>query len=313
MEITFSNPMYLWMILGIPLLIILHFYSLKYIKLRALKFANFEALKRVTGGMVLSKNINLLILRLFVLLSLVLSLAGAVVWYTGQINTADYVIAIDNSGSMLANDFSPNRLEAAKEAAIVFIENIESKSEIGIVSFAGAGFVELSLGKNKLKIKSAIEGIEINTLHGTAIGDALKTSANLLLSEDKSRIIILLTDGRENVVSDKELGKIIDYIGNKQITVNTIGVATQEGGTLPGLEALSTLDESTLAYISNSTGGIYYHPNNEEELAKAFESFTYESVEGKIPIPLTLPLILLAFVILFVEWVLVNTRYRTIP
>lgn len=313
MEITFLNPEYLWVAFGIPLLLLLHFYSLKYVKLRALKFANFEALKRVTGGMILSRNINLLVLRLFVLLFLTLSLAGTTVWYKGKVDIADYVVAIDNSGSMLANDFEPNRLEAAKEAAIMFTENLKSKSKIGVVAFAGAGLVDLPLTDNRGKIKKSIEGIEISSLHGTAIGEALKTSANLLLEEDRSKVIILLTDGRENVANQEELDKIINYVARKQITVNTIGVATEKGGTLPGVEAVSTLDEGMLYHIANATGGVYKKPESKEDLINMFKSFTYESAEAKIPIRMRLPLILIAFAILFVEWILVNTRYRTIP
>lgn len=313
MEITFLNPEYLWIAFGIPLLLLLHFYSLKYIKLRALKFANFEALSRVTGGMILSRNINLLVLRLFVLLFLTLSLAGTTIWYKGKVDVADYVVAIDNSGSMLANDFEPNRLEAAKEAAIMFTENLESKSKIGVITFAGVGLIELPLTENRWKIKKSIEGIEINSLHGTAIGEALKTSANLLLEEDRSKIIVLLTDGRENIASQEELNKIMDYIRKKQITVNTVGVATKTGGVLPGVEAVSTVDEAMLSHIANITGGVYKQPENKEELINVFKSFTYESAEAKIPIRMRLPLILIAFLILFVEWILVNTRYRTIP
>jgi Ca-activated chloride channel homolog len=312
MEITFMNIGYLWITLGIPLLIILHFYSLKYVKIRALKFANFEALKRVTGGMILSKNIYLLVLRLFVLLLLALSLAGMIIWYEGEVNVADYVIAIDNSGSMLADDFDPNRLEAAKEAAIAFVDGLESKSDIGLVSFAGIGVVELGLTSNMFTVKKAIEDISINKFHGTAIGEALKTSANILIG-DRARIIILLTDGRENVASDSELGKIIAFLGGKHITVNTIAVGTEGGGILPGLDTLSTIDEAMMFRIANSTGGKYSRSESNEGLVNAFKSFSYESVEGNIPVNLRLPFIVLAFFILFVEWVLVNTRYRTIP
>lgn len=313
MEITFLNPEYLWMVFGIPLLLLLHFYSLKYVKARAFKFANFEALKRVTGGMILSRNIYLLVLRLLVLLFLILSLAGTIIWYEGKIDAADYVVAIDNSGSMSADDFEPDRLEAAKEAAIVFVENLESRSEIGIVSFAGVGFVELPLIQNRLRIKKAIEGIEINELHGTAIAGALKTAADLLVTSDKARVIILLTDGRENIAGKEEVEKIIDYVARNQITVNSVGVATEKGGVLPGVEVVSTIDEAMLLYIANSTGGVYTHSENKEELVNAFKSFTYESVEGKIPIRLRLPLMMVVFIILFGEWVLVNTRYRTVP
>jgi len=312
MEITFLDVNYLWLSLGIPLLIVIHFYGLRYVKLRAFRFANFEALRRVTGGMILSRNIYLLVLRLLVLLFLMLALAGTTIWYEGDIDVADYVIAIDNSGSMLADDLKPNRLEAAKEAAVAFVENLESKSDVGIVTFAGVGLVELGLTDNRGKVKEVIEGISINQLHGTAIGDALKASGNILNS-DKARVIILLTDGRENVASFEELNKIMDYISNKQITVNAIGVGTEEGGILPGVDVVSTLDEEMLFRVANATGGVYSKAENKEELMDKFKSFSSEAVEGKIPIPLRIPLILIVFVILFVEWVLINTRYRTIP
>ena len=313
MEITFLNPEYLWLLLGIPLLIILHFYSLKYVHNRAIKFANFEALERVTGGVILSRNIYLLCLRLLGLLFLTFSLAGATIWYLGQTDVSDYVLAIDSSGSMLANDFKPNRLEASKEAAIAFIDNLESESQIGVVSFSGAGLVESALTKDRRKIKQAIESIEISSLHGTAIGDALKVSSNVLLSSDKSRILILLTDGQENVASQDELIKIIDFINNKQITVNTIAVATESGGSLPGLTSISTLDDKNLKFIAESTGGSYIHSESKDELINAYQSFNYESLESKIPIYMRLPFILITLVMLFVEWILVNTKYRTIP
>jgi Ca-activated chloride channel homolog len=313
MEITFLNPEYLWLLLGVPLLIVLHFYSLKYVHNRAIKFANFEALERVTGGVVLSRNIYLLCMRLLGLLFLTLSLAGATLWYFGQVDVSDYVLAIDSSGSMLANDFYPNRLEAAKEAAIAFVDNLESESQVSVVSFSGSALVEVALTKNRRTVKKAIESIEISSLHGTAIGDALKTSSNLLLSSDKSRIIILLTDGQDNVASGNEINKILDFINNKQITVNTIGVATESGGSLPGLNSLSTLDSDNLKSIAETTGGSYIHSENKEELINAYRSFNYESLESKIPIYLRLPFILLTLALLFIEWILVNTKYRTIP
>jgi Ca-activated chloride channel family protein len=313
MEITFLNIEYLWLLLGLPLLVILHFYSLKYVHNRAIKFANFEALERVTGGIVLSRNFPLLFLRLTALLFLTLSLAGATLWYKGHTDVADYVLAIDSSGSMLVNDFKPTRLEAAKEASLSFVDNLESRSSMGIISFSGSALVELSPTTDKEKVKEAIKGIEISTLHGTAIGDALKTAANTLTSSDKSRILILLTDGQENVASQEEISKIIEFINNKQITVNTIGVATASGASLPGTTALSTIDETTLRFIANATGGSYVHSENAEDLKNAYNTFSYNSLESDLPIYLRLPFIILTLLILFVEWVLINTKFRTIP
>jgi Ca-activated chloride channel homolog len=313
MEITFLNPEYLWLLLAIPTLIIIHFYSLKYVHNRAIKFANFEALERVTGGIVLSRNIYLLMIRLMSILFLTLSLAGATMWYFGQSDVSDYVLAIDNSGSMLANDFTPNRLEAAKEASIKFVEKLEGDSKVAVVSFSGAGFVELPLTKSKSKVIQSIQDIQISNVHGTAIGDALKTSANIISLSDKSRSVILLTDGQENIALESEVKKVIDFVASKQIVVNTIGVATLGGGSLPGLNSISTLDDELLMNIARLTKGSYIQSETNDELIEAYNSFTYESTETNIPIYLRLPLIIIAILILFIEWILVNTKYRTIP
>jgi len=105
-SLTFTNPFYLWLLVSIPLLIITHFFVLNYLNRRAVKFANFEAVKRVTGSKLelknvktVSKNRLLLIIRTFVLFFLIISIAGPVLWYSGQSSEFDFVIAIDASSS----------------------------------------------------------------------------------------------------------------------------------------------------------------------------------------------------------------------
>ncbi|MBW2984576.1 VWA domain-containing protein [Candidatus Woesearchaeota archaeon] len=311
-EFTFTDPIFLWLLLSIPFLIITHFYSLQYIKRRAMRFANFEALNRVTGGQALSKNIPLLIIRLFTIFFLISAVAGPSLWYLGQSSDYNYVLALDASGSMLADDFKPDRLEAAKSAANQFVDSIKARVKIGIVSFSGIGYVEQLPTEDKSKIKLAIDNIQIKSVHGTAIGEALKASSNLLVGEEKARVIVLLTDGRENVATREELDKIIDFVNYHNIIVHTIGVATEEGGKLPGLEIVSTVDEEMLTHISDSTGGEYYRATTPEELASAYESIT-KIAKVKVPMRLAMPFMLLAMILLAVEWTLVNTKFRTIP
>jgi Ca-activated chloride channel family protein len=249
---------------------------------------------------------------LFTLLFLICAVAGPTFWYTGQSSEFNYVLALDASGSMLADDFEPNRLQAAKAAATQFINNIKARVRIGIVSFSGIGFVEQQLTEDMSKVEIAIDNIQIKSVHGTAIGEALKASANLLIGEEKARNIILLTDGRENVAGPGELSKILDFVNYHNIIVHTIGVATEEGGKLPGLEALSTIDEPMLITISNSTGGKYYRAKTPEELDTAYDSLT-KITKAKVPLRLGLPFMLLALLLLAIEWSLVNTKFRTLP
>src|SRR3989338_4232514 len=109
-----------------PFFILTHIFTLKRIKAKALKFSNFEAIERVSRGEFLgkpykglftNKNLFLLFLRLIVYTLLVLSVTGTTLWYTGKASDFDFMLAIDASTSMLANDFNTSRLEAAKNAA----------------------------------------------------------------------------------------------------------------------------------------------------------------------------------------------------
>lgn len=312
MEITFNNPIYLWFLVSIPFLILTHFFTLKYVKRRAMRFANFEAISRVTGGQALSKNYTLLCIRMFTLLFLILSAAGTILWYRGQSSDYNYVLTIDASGSMLADDIKPNRLEAAKDAAVLFVDNLKARAKIGVVSFSGVGSVEQKLIEDYTATKETIRNIQIKTIHGTAIGDALVASSNILVTEDKAKLIILLTDGRENIASEEELSKVIGYLKNEHVTVNTVGIGTSAGGVLPGIDMVSTLDEEFLTRVAEATGGNYYRAESKEELEDVYKVMA-SSTEADLPVKLSIPLMLAALAFLFLEWGLINTKYRTIP
>ena len=315
--LTFTNPFYLWLLISIPILIVTHFFVLVYLKRRAVKFANFEAIKRVTGTKfelknvkTISKNRFVLVVRVLVLLLLIFSIAGPVLWYIGQSSEFDFVIAIDASSSMLADDFMPYRLDAARKASSLFVESLKARTRVGVVSFAGTSFVEQDLTDNMKKTEEAINGIRIKRAGGTDIGSAITTSSNLLLREENARVIILLTDGQSTV--GMPVDEAIEYANKNHVTVNTIGIGTKEGGTFIKSDLFSKLDEPTLIEIAKKTGGKYYKAENEEELAKAFDDIL-SSAEEKIPINLSMGFMMIALALLFVEWGMINTKYRTLP
>jgi len=315
--LIFTNPFYLWLLVSIPFLIITHFFILKYLKRRAIKFANFEAIKRVTGTKfelrnvrAISKNRFLLVIRVFILLLLIFSIAGPVLWYSGQSSEFDFVIAIDASSSMLADDLKPYRLDAARKASSLFVDNLKAKTRVGVVSFAGTSFVEQDLIDNMKKTEDVINNIKIKSVGGTDIGGAITTSSNLLLREENARVIILLTDGQSTV--GMPVDEAIDYANKNYVTVNTIGIGTEEGGTFIKGDLISKLDEPTLIEIAQKTGGKYYKAENEEELNKAFDDIS-SSAEEKIPINLSMGFMMIALALLFVEWGMINTKYRTLP
>lgn len=318
MYLTFENPEYLWYILSIPLLIISHYAFLKYSRRKAMRFANFEALKKVTNQNIMTKNNLVLLTRMIILFSLILAIAGTKLWYEGYTNENDFVIAIDVSSSMTASDLEPTRLEAAKEYSKQFIDRIQSDSEIGLITFSGASFIEKIPTRNKGSLKNAVNDIEPAHVGGTNIADAIVTSTNLLLPSDKGRTMILLTDGSNTVsyfIKDP-INEGIGYAQSKNVKIYSIGIGSNSGpiGYLPEYYNISAVyDENILLKIANETGGRYYDAKNNAQLQAAFSEILIASNRAYIGIDLGPGLLIIALALIFLEWGLISTRFRAIP
>jgi Ca-activated chloride channel homolog len=313
MEIVFSSPYYLWALIVVPVVILIHFISLRYSKKRAVKFANFIALARVSEKVGISSNFSVLFIRIIVLIAVVFAIAGTSLWFEGNRLEADYVIAIDNSASMLAEDLTPNRLDFAKQTAERFIDKLDYfYSSASIVSFSGTSYVHQTLTKDKNTIKEVISSLEINKIGGTNIGNALITGSNVLISSKNPKVIILITDGRDNV----GIGYIegIRYALNNNVMVFTVGIGSEEGYAGNEEETIGPLgiDEMQLQEIATFTGGEYYQVISNEDFETSFENIL-STENRKVAFDLTFILMLVALGLLVLEWVLVNTRFKIIP
>lgn len=312
MEITFTNPLYLWFLVVIPLMVLAHFLSLRFTRRKALKFANFPAIEYVTGERILSKNYAVLAIRLVTLFLLILAVSGAVLWYEGETADMDFVLAIDASGSMMATDFSPSRMESAKNSALLFLASVPEQTEIGVLSFAGVAFVKQTPTHDLPKVRNAIKNISTEIVGGTAIGSAIISSVTILTNPNKAKVIILLTDGQSNV--GPSVDEAINYANENHVTIHTIGIGTASGGGFPemNLSFISKLDPETLKNISDETKGKYYDARNESELSEAYKEIAKSSTK-KIPMNISIVFLVTALILLFVEWGLMNTKYRTLP
>jgi Ca-activated chloride channel family protein len=268
MNISFTHPIYLLFLFGIPILIFFHFFGLKNLRGRSLKFANFEAIARVKGIDLYSKNIFLLIFDILFIVLLVLALSGLTVHREIEASSFSFVLAIDNSESMSAIDILPNRLEAAKETAIKFIDSLPFESYVAILSFSGDSKVEQALTTNKQEIKYAIENIEISDIKGTDIFEAVSNSIKLL-SREKNKAIILLSDGQINIGGVIEA---IDYAKFNGVLIHTMSIGSVEGGETS--YGFSKLDEDSLKSLAYNTEGKYFNVNNKEELSNSFSQLS---------------------------------------
>ena len=313
MAVIFKNPVYLWFLVSIILLIFVHLATLKLYKKKALKFANFEAISRVVGRQLLTSNFPVLLMRILILIFVILALAGTTVTYIGQSNDFDFVIAIDTSSSMNADDFTPSRLEAAKEKAINFIDSLSSKTRVGIISFSGVSLINLEITDELLKVKQSIAELTISRIGGTDLSEAIITASTLLSntdSEEKGKVMILLTDGQSNVGAPIE--DAISYANTHNIIIYTIGIGTEQGGKIAGVETSLRLDEETLKQIAEQTQGAYFRAIDEKTLEDAYGQIS-TSTNKKISLNLTLILMVIALLLLFIEWGMANTKFRIIP
>lgn len=318
MYLTFENPEYLWYLLSVPLLIVSHYAFLKYSRRKAMRFSNFQALKKVSNQQIMTKNHLVLLVRMIILFFLILTIAGTKLWYEGYTNENDFVISIDSSSSMTAQDLSPTRLEAAKEYSKQFVDRIQSDSEIGLVTFSGASFIERTPTRNKGFLKTTINDIEIAHVGGTNIADAVVTSTNLLLPSDRGRTMILLTDGSNTAsyFTRDPVSEAVKYALDNNVRIYTIGLGSDTGpiGYLPEYYNISAVyDENTLLRLANDTGGKYYDAKNNDQLQKAFNEILQASNKAFIGIDLGPGLLIIALALLFLEWGLISTRFRALP
>jgi len=221
-------------------------------------------------------------LRLLALSILILALARPQSpnnWKDVSTEGIDLVIAMDISGSMLAEDFKPNRLEAGKDVASEFI-NDRKNDRIGLVVFSGRSFTQCPLTSDHESLLNLFHGIKSGMIEdGTAIGEGLATAINRLKDSDaKSKVIILLTDGVNNAgVIDPYTASDIAKTFN--LRVYTIGIGTRGKAPYPIQTPVGTqyqnidveIDEALLQHISEQTGGKYFRATDKNKLREIYK------------------------------------------
>lgn len=264
MYISFTHPLYLVFLFAIPILIFFHFYGLKNIRGKSLRFANFEAIARIKGIDLYSKNIFLLAFNILFIILLVFALAGFTLYREVEASSFSFVIAIDNSESMSASDLKPSRIDTARKTATDFVNTLPYESYLAVVSFSGDSYIEQELTKNKQALKYAIENIEISEVGGTDVLEAISTATKILRKEE-NKAVILLSDGQINVGSVDEA---VDYAKYNEVMVHAIGIGTVEGGEVS--YGLSKLDEESLKSLAYSTEGRYFNVKDKTEMESSF-------------------------------------------
>jgi len=229
-----------------------------------------------------------MIIRLFVVIFAVLSAMRPQLGQTFERSTTqgvDIMLTLDISPSMLAQDFKPNRAEAAKEVLQKFVRQNQN-DRIGLVVFSGMAFTQCPLTTDTAILEEFIEQVQIGDVlqDGTAIGDAIVTSVARFPDPDvPSKVIILLTDGEHNMpgYDPQTAARIAARMG---VRIYTIGVGSTEPTPIPDPNRPGTyirniynqivytkIDEDTLRDIANLMGGRYYRATDTNALARIYD------------------------------------------
>ncbi len=277
----FANPEYFWLlVLLVPMIL---WYVLREKKSYAdLQFSSLRAFKGIRHtGKIWMRHL-LFVLQVLAIFFLVVALArpqSSNNWQTYTSEGIDIVLALDISGSMLARDFTPDRLEAAKEVATKFILE-RPQDKIGLVIFAGESFTQCPLTTDQAVLVNLMrEGQSGMIEDGTAIGLGLANAVNRLKdSPAKSKVVILLTDGVNNrgAIAPLTAAELAKAYG---IRVYTIGVGTYGEAPYPvqtpfGVELRNVpveIDEEVLQQIAHLTDGKYFRATDNNKLKQIYQ------------------------------------------
>lgn len=277
---TWKNPEFLYLLLLIPLLIAWYWFREKD-STPEVRFSGLQYFRGFSQNTKARLRHSLFILRLLVISLLIIAMARPQSTSSKQninIEGIDIVLAMDVSGSMMARDFTPDRIGAAKNIAADFIEH-RPNDRIGLVIFSGVAFTQAPLTLDHSMLLTLLKEVRSGMVEdGTAIGDGLATAVSRLQdSKAKSKVIILLTDGVNNMgaidpLSAAEMAKLYG------IRVYTIGIGTQGYAPYPvqtpyGVQMQQMkvqIDEALLQKIAQSTGGEYFRATDTPSLKKIF-------------------------------------------
>lgn len=328
-NIEFANPWLLLLLLFIPLLV-LHYVLRRKKNIAGIQLTGAAVFKK--APITLRQRLFFLpfVLRLFALTFFIVALARPQKSLSRQdveVEGIDIIMAMDISGSMLARDFNPDRLESAKKVASEFIAG-RPNDRIGLVAFSGEAFLQSPLTNDHVLLDTLFDALYSGMIDdGTAIGDGLGLSVyHLKKSQAVSKVIILITDGVNNSGAMDPI-TAADIAALFGIRVYTIGVGTKGVAPFPvqtplGMQFVNMevqIDEELCTKIADKTGGKYFRAQNEAKLREIYKEIDLME-KSKISISKYsrktehfLPFLIIGALMFLGELLLKYTVFKTIP
>ena len=248
-------------------------------KKEAIKFSNLAFIKSAIGSTKSKRDSMLFFLSLAVIALMILGFADPHIPLEQTKEGVNVVLVLDVSGSMSANDYKPNRLEAAKSSAEILLNSLQEKDHAGIVTFETGATTAAYLSPYKEKVIEKLHSIAPKE-GKTAIGDGLSLGIDMATSiPNKKKVVILLSDGVNNagVISPSEA---VAFARTNNIQVYSIGMGSENkvvlGYDFFGRPQYAELDEATLKAIAEQTGGQYFKSVNKQTLDEIYKNISHD-------------------------------------
>lgn len=276
-------PIYFYVLLAIPVLLVLFFMGLLWKKRTQKKFADHHLLKKLSPNQSIFKGILKIVVVSFAILFLAIGLVNPKIGTkleTVKREGVDVVFALDVSKSMLAEDIAPNRIEKSKQL-ITQILNTLAGDRVGIIGYAASAFPQVPITTDFSSAKLFLNGMNTNMVssQGTAISEAVTMAENYYDDEEqKNRVLFIISDGEDH---EGSYNQAIETATEQGIKVFTIGVGTTKGGPIPikrngvlqyykrdqeNNQVITRLGEDTLKAIASEGNGQYINGSNTQEV-----------------------------------------------
>jgi Ca-activated chloride channel family protein len=303
---NFLWPGNLFLVLLVPALIAAYVWAQRRRQKYALRYASLSLVREALGKGPGRKRHIPPALFLIALLFMALGTARPETVVIVPVQEGTVILAIDVSGSMLAEDLKPNRMEAAKDAAKLFVAKQGPDVKMGVVAFSGDAQIVQTPTKDKDMVIAAIN--RLRPQRATAIGRGMLASLDAIfldseetppsvialhrlageptgptpppvpMGADHTATVVLLSDGQNNQFPAPQ--QVIEDAANRGIRVFTVGVGSADGTVvrIQGRSVRTRLDEATLKQIADQTGGQYFNASNEKDLRAVYENLSTQLV-----------------------------------
>lgn len=294
------------LVLAVPLVIAAYIWAQRRRQKYALRYASLSLVREALGNGPGRKRHIPAALFIAALFFMLLGTARPETVVVVPVQEGTVILALDVSGSMLAEDLLPNRMEAAKDAAKAFVARQGVDVKLGVVAFSGDAQIVQTPTKDKDLVIAAIN--RLRPQRATAIGRGMLASLDAIFEDseeiapsvialrrlagestgptpaavpkgaDRTATIVLLSDGQNNQFPAPQ--QVIEDAVNRGIRVYTVGVGSAEGTVvrIQGRSVRTRLDEATLKQIAEATGGQYYNASNEKDLRAVYENLSTQLV-----------------------------------